>query len=167
MTRTRTAPGCVLCPMKRTYLFVLLFAMISASCGGAASETTTTAATSTTASTTTTAAPTTTASPTTTSAGTTTTASTGTGGSTVDVFVEDFSFSPSTVTIKVGDTVRWNLVGGSHTTTSGTSPTPDGGWNQTLQSDPPVTVTFAEAGTFNYFCRFHGDFMSGRVVVEP
>jgi plastocyanin len=153
--------------MKRTYLFVLLFAMISASCGGAASETTTTAATSTTASTTTTAAPTTTASPTTTSAGTTTTASTGTGGSTVDVFVEDFSFSPSTVTIKVGDTVRWNLVGGSHTTTSGTSPTPDGGWNQTLQSDPPVTVTFAEAGTFNYFCRFHGDFMSGRVVVEP
>jgi plastocyanin len=83
------------------------------------------------------------------------------------VFVEDFSFSPSAVTIKVGDTVRWNLVGGSHTTTSGTFPTPDGGWNQTLQADQPVTVTFTEAGTFAYFCRFHGDFMSGRVVVEP
>lgn len=132
-------------------------------CGGATSGTTTTAAPTTT----TTATPTTTTAGTTTTGATTTTADTGTGASTVDVFAEDFSFSPSTVNIKVGDTVRWNLTGGTHTTTSGTFPTPDGMWNQTLQSDPPVTVTFTEAGTFTYFCRFHGDLMSGRVVVEP
>jgi plastocyanin len=40
-------------------------------------------------------------------------------------------------------------------------------WNQTLQADSPVSVTFTEAGTFPYFCRFHGDFMTGTVVVEP
>jgi plastocyanin len=148
--------------MKRTAL-LLAAAVAATACGGVTSDPTTTTAPTTT----TTAAPTTTTAGTTTTGATTTTADTGTGASTVDVFVEDFAFSPSTVTIKVGDTVRWNLVGGSHTTTSGTSPTPDGGWNQTLQSDPPITVTFSEAGSFPYFCRFHGDFMSGTVVVEP
>jgi plastocyanin len=150
--------------MKRTYLFPVM-ALIAVSCGGAA-PTTTTAATTTSAAPSTSAATSTTAAVTTT-AEATTTSNGATAGATVDVFVEDFSFSPSTVTINVGDAVRWNLVGGSHTTTSGTSPTPDGMWNQTLQADSPVTVTFTEAGSFSYFCRFHGDFMTGTVVVEP
>ena len=160
--RTPTAPGCVLCPMKRTHLFVAIMTLVAAACGGAASDSTTT----TTASTTTQAPVTTEAPTTTTDEATTTTASSG-GGTAVDVFAQDFSFSPSTITIKVGGTVRWNLTDGSHTTTSGTFPTPDGMWNQTLSADSPTEVTFPEAGTFNYFCRFHGDFMSGRVVVEP
>ncbi len=140
-----------------------MIALVVTACGGGTTVTTVPTTTTTAAPTTTTAAPTTTG----TVATTTTTADTGAVGATVDVFVEDFAFSPSTVTIKVGDTVRWNLVGGSHTTTSGVPPTPDGMWNQTLTTDPPVTVTFSEAGTFSYFCRFHGDFMTGRVVVEP
>ena len=148
--------------MKRTQLFLLTMTLVAAACTGGGSETTTTTSVSTT-----------TQAPTTTTEGATTTtdeATTTTGSSTglaVDVFVEDFSFSPSTVTIKVGDTVRWNLTGGTHTTTSGTFPDTDGMWNQTLSSDTPTEVTFEGAGTFPYFCRFHGDLMSGRVVVEP
>jgi plastocyanin len=85
----------------------------------------------------------------------------------VSVSTANFSFSPSTVTIRVGDTVQWVLAEGSHTTTSGTAPTPDGGWNQVIGAELPVEVTFTTPGEFQYFCRFHADFMSGTVVVEP
>ncbi len=40
------------------------------------------------------------------------------------VDVANFAFSPSTVTVMVGDTVTWNWVSGTHTTTcNGTSGT--------------------------------------------
>lgn len=87
-------------------------------------------------------------------------------GEVVDVFAEDFAFAPAEVTVRVGDSVRWNLSSGSHTTTSG-SGTPDGRWDQAIAEENPVVITFAEAGIFPYYCRFHSDFMSGRVVVEP
>ena len=94
-----------------------------------------------------------------------------TGGSTsgdgVTVSASDFSFGPSTVTIKVGETVTWTLAEGAHTTTSGVAPDQDGLWNQALTADSSFTFTFDEAGTFPYFCRFHADFMSGVVTVEP
>jgi plastocyanin len=80
------------------------------------------------------------------------------------VAAENFAFVPSEVTIKVGDSVRWSLVSGAHTTTSGN---PDFSWDQTITADTPVVVTFDQAGDFIYFCSFHGDQMSGRVVVEP
>jgi len=67
----------------------------------------------------------------------------------------------------VGDTVQWNLSGGTHTTTSGVAPTPDGKWNQVIGADTPVSVAFDQAGEFPFFCRFHPDSMSGVVVVEP
>lgn len=81
--------------------------------------------------------------------------------------VSDFSFGPSSVTIKVGESVNWILAEGAHTTTSGVAPDQDGLWNQALTVDTPFTFTFDEAGTFPYFCRFHPDFMSGVVTVEP
>jgi plastocyanin len=147
--------------MKRTHLSLVIMILVATACGGAASDSTTTTTASTT-----TQAPATTDGPTTTTDEATTTTGSAAEG-TVQVFAQDFSFSPSTVTIKVGDTVSWSLTGGTHTTTSGTFPDPDGMWNQTLSSDAPTEVTFDEAGTFPYFCRFHGDQMSGRVVVEP
>ena len=67
----------------------------------------------------------------------------------------------------MGDTVQWVLNDGSHTTTSGIAPTPDGLWNQVITADAPVSVTFDQAGQFPFFCRFHPDFMQGTVVVEP
>lgn len=137
--------------------------------------TTLTARTSTTAGTTTTTAATTstaavttasTAAATTTSAAVTTTTAPA-GGSTVTIGAENFGFSPATVTIGVGDTVQWVLSDGSHTTTSGAAPTPDGLWNQVITAEAPVSVTFDQAGQFRFYCRFHPDAMQGTVVVEP
>lgn len=90
-----------------------------------------------------------------------------TEGDGVTVSAGDFSFGPSTVTISVGESVTWTLSEGAHTTTSGTSPDPDGLWNEAVTADAPFTFTFEEAGTFPYFCRFHPDFMTGEVIVEP
>jgi plastocyanin len=89
------------------------------------------------------------------------------GASTTSVGVSDFAFSPSSVTISVGDTVAWNLTDGTHTSTSGTPPDGDGLWSQTLDPAAPFTFTFEEPGEYSYFCRFHPDFMSGTVIVEP
>jgi plastocyanin len=36
-----------------------------------------------------------------------------------------------------------------------------------IGADAPVSVTFDQAGEFPFFCRFHPDFMTGVVVVEP
>ncbi len=89
---------------------------------------------------------------------------------TVNVTVSDNRFSPSNVTIDVGDTVRWtNAAGGnSHDVTAD---------NGSFGSGTPVP-SFTFSRTFNsvaqvrYFCSVHGGpggaGMSGRVtVVEP
>ncbi len=81
-----------------------------------------------------------------------------------------FAFEPATLTIQVGDTVRWvNDDGVFHTTTSRAR---DGGsngddWTGTLGSKG-VTFehTFDEAGTFAYFCQPHASFMEGTITVE-
>jgi plastocyanin len=74
------------------------------------------------------------------------------------VKVADFQFSPANVTVKVGDTVRWIWVNGSHTTTSGNSGTctPNGTWNAPInQTNPTFDFTFTTPGTFDYFCIPH------------
>jgi len=66
-------------------------------------------------------------------------------------------FSPSTVTIQVGDTVKWTWVGGGHSSTSGTPGSPDGNWNSgILSSGATFSHTFDAAGTFPYYCTPHG-----------
>jgi plastocyanin len=104
---------------------------------------------------------------TTTTAQATTTTVPPAGSQTVTIGAENFAFSPSTVTIKVGDTVQWVINDGSHTSTSGANSTPDGAWNQVIAADAPVSVTFDQAGQYRFFCRFHPDAMQGTVVVEP
>lgn len=117
--------------------------------------------------------PTTTATPVETSAAPTeTTAVTpattgGTSEGNVSVSAGDFSFAPASVTTSVGESVTWTLSEGAHTTTSGNAPDVDGIWNQAITADQPFTFTFEEPGTYNYFCRFHPDFMTGIVTVEP
>lgn len=71
---------------------------------------------------------------------------------TVDVTVQDFSFAPPSLTVSVGDDVRWTNVGGSHAAVSGANCTPDGRWNSgVLEVGQSFTVTFDEPGTFSYF----------------
>ena len=116
---------------------------------------------------TTTAAVATTGAPATTTASGASTTGAASGGGEVTVSANDFSFSPATVTVSVGDSVTWTLAEGAHTTSSGTAPDLDGLWDQALTADEPFTFTFEEAGTYEYFCRFHPDFMTGTVTVEP
>src|SRR5690349_15918146 len=67
-------------------------------------------------------------------------------------------FMPSTVVLEQGDFVQWNNSSSfTHTTTSGTSCTSNGTWNQTLSfGGPPVFLKFTESpGTLPYFCIPH------------
>jgi len=78
-------------------------------------------------------------------------------------------FAPSTITIHVGDTVRWQWVssGIGHTTTSGSACTSDGIWDSGNKSSGFFSHTFNTAGHFPYFCRPHcGSGMTGTVEVQ-
>jgi plastocyanin len=93
------------------------------------------------------------------------------------------TFSPSTVTINVGDTVRWTWTGSlPHTVTSGAPGAVDGKFCSVPAGTTPSVATcdsisyaqgngavysntFTSAGTFPYFCEVHGAMMSGTVIV--
>lgn len=73
------------------------------------------------------------------------------------VDVQNYNFSPSTLPdVNVGDTIRWEWVSGSHTTTSTTIPAGAASWDHSINSsntfyEYSVTV----AGTYNYKCTPH------------
>src|SRR5262249_9719845 len=92
------------------------------------------------------------------------------GGQTFDVEVGPgggFTFDPDTLNISVGDTVRWTWFSNGHSVTSGDSDscTPDGQFcspdnmncDQGILSNNGTVYefTFAQAGTFSYFCSSH------------
>jgi len=93
-----------------------------------------------------------------------------------DVTMDDIAFVPKTVTISVGDSVRWTNLEGLpivHTTTSGD---PDDGndgdlWNSgNLSPGDSFTHQFDEAGEFEYFCIPHQALpamRNAKVIVEP
>jgi plastocyanin len=93
-------------------------------------------------------------------------------GATKDVTVENFDFSPGTVTITQGDRVTWHWSDANHSVTS------DPGSAEKFDSDPgdpqplhppePTTFShdFMKAGTFTYHCKVHPS-MQGKVVVKP
>lgn len=84
---------------------------------------------------------------------------------TTHVHIENFLFSPLTVTIAVGDTVTWhNHDATPHTATRTTTP----GAFDTGAIDPGESrsITFTTEGTYDYFCKFHPN-MRGTVRVEP
>jgi plastocyanin len=67
-----------------------------------------------------------------------------------------FVFTPSSVTVNVGDQVTWTgIASGGHTVT-----------RSDLLFDSPTDFSFrfTQAGTYDYFCRNHFG-MTGRVVV--
>src|SRR5262249_45313736 len=79
-----------------------------------------------------------------------------------------FFFSPSSVTIQPGDTVRWTWDSSGHSSTSGTPGAPDGLWDSgILNQGAMFTHTFNSAGSFPYYCTVHGQCcgMTGMVTV--
>lgn len=78
---------------------------------------------------------------------------------TVDVEIGNggLFFSPSSVTIQPGDTVRWTFSSGGHSTTSGSPGMPNNLWDSGIRSQGAVfNHTFPSAGTFPYYCIPHG-----------
>jgi plastocyanin len=81
-----------------------------------------------------------------------------------EVTVGDNFFSPSGLTIQVGDTVRWvNAAGGnSHNVTSNT-----GAWAASpTASSFTFEVVFNSPGSFPYRCTPHASIMTGTITVE-
>ena len=77
--------------------------------------------------------------------------------------IQDFAFSPETVTVKVGNAITWtNGDGFAHSVKSA-----DGSFvSQDLQEGQSFTTTFTAPGTHAYICGIHNS-MTGTVVVEP
>lgn len=87
---------------------------------------------------------------------------------TVEVTVASFSFSPATVTINQGDSIRWISDSSLHTTTSGSPCISNGIWNYAFLGFGDTFIRqFTVVDTFPYFCIPHcGINMTGTVIVQ-
>jgi amicyanin len=79
------------------------------------------------------------------------------------IAIQNYAFSPASLTVQVGDTVTWtNEDSAPHTVTVTSGPVKfDSG---TLQKGQSYSYTFGTAGTYSYYCAVHPD-MTGKVVV--
>lgn len=79
------------------------------------------------------------------------------------VKIDNFSFTPATVTVPVGTTVTWtnqddvphNVVGSEGKILK----------SPVMDTDQKFSFTFTKAGTYSYFCAIHPK-MTGKVVVQ-
>jgi plastocyanin len=89
---------------------------------------------------------------------------------TITVGATGFSFDPSAIpNAMVGDTIKWVLGLGIHTTTSTTIPSGAAIWDAPIAAATPTfSYAITTAGTYNYQCTFHSLFgMTGSFVASP
>ena len=68
-----------------------------------------------------------------------------------NINIQSFAYTPSPVSINIGDTVTWtNHDGATHSTTDNNN-----AWASDLSPGNSFSYTFNNPGTYNYFCRFH------------
>jgi plastocyanin len=80
---------------------------------------------------------------------------------TFSVDIQGFAYSPTPITIRVGDTVTWtNRDSAQHSARFTGMGTP------ILSQGQRGSLTFTTAGTFNYDCAVHGSAMQGTVIVQ-
>lgn len=73
------------------------------------------------------------------------------------VTVQNYTFTPTPLNAFVGDTVKWQWIIGTHTTTSGTIPPGAALWNASIDAiNTSFMYKITTAGTYNYACSFHG-----------
>ena len=78
------------------------------------------------------------------------------------VIIENFKFSPASLTIKAGDTVTWiNKDSAPHTATADDKSFD----SDRLETDDSFSFTFTSVGTNPYFCNIHPS-MKGSVTVQ-
>ena len=89
-------------------------------------------------------------------------ASQGAQSAPVEVKIDNFSFSPTTITVPAGTTVRWtNRDDIPHTVVEDKEKFK----SKTLDTDEQFSYTFTQPGTYSYFCSIHPK-MTGKVVVQ-
>ncbi|MBI2325362.1 MAG: hypothetical protein HYU87_10435 [Chloroflexi bacterium] len=75
------------------------------------------------------------------------------------------SFDPQIMEVPLGSVVTWTSRDPIlHTVTSGTFGRPDGQFDRELFGGATFSFTFAQAGRFSYYCRFHGGMQATLVV---
>jgi plastocyanin len=72
-------------------------------------------------------------------------------------------FNPETIEIKIGDTILWSWIAGTHTVTA-YDKSYDSDLISNMDHKPIFRHTFIEIGIYPYYCRLHG--MSGTVIVK-
>jgi len=83
-----------------------------------------------------------------------------------DVLVANFSFTPSTLTVKVGTTVTWEFDQASapHNVVSTSNPPLFN--SGTPKGTGSFSFTFTTPGSYPYLCQIH-PYMQGTIVVTP
>lgn len=78
------------------------------------------------------------------------------------VTIQNYAFSPATITVKAGDSVTW-----TNQDSTGHSATADDGSFDTgvLANGQSKSVTFSNPGTYTYHCSVH-PYMKGTVIVQ-
>lgn len=80
-----------------------------------------------------------------------------------DVTIKGFTYTPATLTIKVGTTVKWtNNDSVTHTVISDTGLFDSG----ELASGDSYSFTFTQAGTFAYHCAMHPGMVASIIVTN-
>ena len=78
------------------------------------------------------------------------------------IAIDNFSFTPKEITVAAGTTITWvNRDDVPHTVVS----TDKKFKSKALDTDDHFSFTFAEAGTYSYFCSVH-PVMTGKIIVE-
>jgi plastocyanin len=84
-----------------------------------------------------------------------------------EVSVVNFAFQPASLTIQVGDVVRWTNQEGMHNVgTSAYPDNPESFGNEISASNWVYEFTFTEVGTNQYQCDAHPGPMQGTIIVE-
>ncbi len=80
-----------------------------------------------------------------------------------EVDIDNLAFAPASITVAVGDSVRWaNSDSVVHTVTS------DSVWGSgSIPTGSSYTYTFSIAGSYSYYCEFHPSMTGTVTVVGP
>jgi plastocyanin len=80
------------------------------------------------------------------------------------VSIDNFTFTPQTLTVKAGTTVTWN----NHDDIPHGVASDNNAFRRSkaLDTDDKFAFTFTTPGTYKYFCYIHPH-MTGTVVVQP
>ena len=79
----------------------------------------------------------------------------------IKVSLDNFTFAPNEVKVKVGDTVTWT----NHDDIPHTVVSPGKFRSKTMDTDATFSFTFSSAGDYKYFCSLHPH-MTGMIKVE-